>query len=135
MPQSSCNFCFAPSISNDLLSPKEKSSLPTLVGIDSNNLSKACFAALSFAASFFSEEPEAINLPSTYTVATFFSPLFQYLGAVWIARLRLVFGVLLLFFFFFQTAYVDFQRQNLLFINSACIIHALCMHCSRIQKY
>jgi len=67
------------------------------VGIDSNNLSKACFAALSFAVSFFLEEPEAINLPSTYIVATFFSPLFQYLGVVWIVRLRLAFC----FFFFF----------------------------------
>ena len=47
--------------------------------------------------------------------------------AVWIARLHLASGILLLFsfslFLFFQANYVDFQRQILLFMNSACTVH------------
>ena len=49
-----------------------------LVGIDFANSSNACFAALSLAMSInWSEEPEATNTPSTYTLAIFFAPSLQ----------------------------------------------------------
>ena len=63
------------------------------------------------------------------TKIPYFTPEYMYIVPVWFQRLCIcvfIFDVFL--FFFFSPHLLTFQRQNSLFMNSACTVHALCMH-------